>query len=114
MKSFPRQSRSPGGVIATIYKSMLDSNITFRTKFDFTQTSFEVVHASIIIQPNTPHYFCLFRPTPNRRSNLSDSTFSEQLPDLFDYINDLLGFVCLVGSMSIHFDNPLQSLPKLT
>ena len=36
--------------------------------------------------------------------------FTEQLPDLLDYANNLPGFVCLVGDMNIHFDNPLQSL----
>ena len=36
--------------------------------------------------------------------------YTEQLPDLLDYVNNLPGFVCLVGDMNIHFDNPLQSL----
>ena len=49
MKSFPRQSRSRGGGIATVYKSTLGSSITFRTNFDFTHTSFEVVQASITL-----------------------------------------------------------------
>ena len=40
--------------------------------------------------------------------------FTEQLPDLLDYVNNLPGFVCLVGDMNIHFDNPLQSLAKQT
>ena len=40
--------------------------------------------------------------------------FIEQLPDLLDYVNNLPGFVCLVGDMNIHFDNPLQSLTKQT
>ena len=35
--------------------------------------------------------------------------FTEQLPDLLDYVSSLPGFVCLVGDMNIHFDNPLQS-----
>ena len=39
---------------------------------------------------------------------------TEQLPDLFDYINNLPGLVCLVGDMNIPFDNPLQSLTKHT
>ena len=43
VKSFPRQSRSRGGRIAKVYKSTLGSNITFKTKFDFTHTSFDVV-----------------------------------------------------------------------
>ena len=39
--------------------------------------------------------------------------FTEQLPDL-DYVNSLPGFVCLVGDMNIHIDNPLKSLTKQT
>ena len=114
VKSFPRQSRSRGDGIATVHKSTLGSNITFKTNFDFTHTSFEVVQASITLQHNTLHFFCLYRPPPNRRNNLTDSMFTEQLPDLLDYVNSLPGFVCLVGDMNIHFDNPLQSLTKQT
>ena len=40
--------------------------------------------------------------------------FTEQLPNLLDYASNLPGFVCHVGDMNIHFDNPLQSLTKLT
>ena len=50
VNSFPRQSRSRGGGIATVCKSTLGPNITFKTKkFDFTHTSFEVVQASITL-----------------------------------------------------------------
>ena len=114
VKSFPRQSRSRGGGIAIVYKSTFGSNITFKTNFDFTHTSFEVVQASITLQHNTLHFFCLYRPPPNRRNNLTDSMFTEQLPDHLDYVNSLPGFVCLVGDMNIHFGNPLQSLTKQT
>ena len=110
MKSFPRQSRSCGGGIATVYKSTLGSNITFKTNFDFTYTSFEVVQASITLQYNTLHFFCLYRPPPSRRNNPTDSMFT----DLLDYVNSLPGFVCLVGDMNINFDNPLQSPTKQT
>ena len=114
VKSLPRQSRSRGCGIATVYKSTLGSSITFKTSFDFTHTSFEVVQASITLQHNTLHFFCLYRPPPNRRNNLTDSMFTQQLPDLLDYVNSLPGLVCLVGDMNIHFDNPLQSLTKQT
>ena len=114
VKSFPRQSRSRGGGIATVYKSTLGSNITFKTNFDFTRTSFEVVQASITLQHNIQHFFCLYRPLTNRRNNLTDSMFTEQLPDFLDYVSNLPGFVCLVGDMNIHFYNPLQSLTKQT
>ena len=116
MKSFPRRSRSHGGGIATVYKSTLGSNITFKTNFttNYTHTSFEVVQASITLQHNTLHFFCVYCPPPNRRNNLTDSMFTEQLPDLLDYVNNFPEFVCLVGDMKIHFDNPLQSLTKQT
>ena len=90
-------------------KSTLGCNITFKTNFDFTRTSFEVVQASMTLQHNTLHFFCLYSPPPNRRNNLT-----EQLPDLLDYVNNRPGFVCLVGDMNIHFDNSLQSLTKQT
>ena len=114
VKSFPRQSRSRGGGIATIYKSTLGNNITFKTNFDFTHTSFEVVQASITLQHNTRHFVCLYRPPPNRRNNPTDSMFTEQLPDLLDYVSNLPGFVCLVGDMNIHYHNLIQSLTKQT
>ena len=75
VKSFPRQSRSRGGGIATVYKSTLGSNITFKTNFDFTHTSFEVVQASITLQHNTLHFFCLYRPPSDRRNNLTDYVY---------------------------------------
>ena len=58
VKSFPRQSRSRGGGIATVSKSTLGSNITFKTNFDFTHKSFEVVQASTTLQHNTLHCLC--------------------------------------------------------
>ena len=66
MKSFPRQSRYHGGGIAAAYKSTLGSNITFKTNFELTHTSFKVVQASITVQQNTLHFFCLYRPPPNQ------------------------------------------------
>ena len=72
------------------------------------------MQASNTLQHNTLHFFCLFRPPPNLRNNLTDAMFTEQLPDHLDYVNNLPGFVCLVGDMNIHFDNPLQSPTKQT
>ena len=53
MKSFPCQSQSRGGGIATIYKSIFGSNITFKTDFDFTHTLFKVVQAANTLQHTT-------------------------------------------------------------
>ena len=96
VKSFLRQSQYRGGGIATIYKCTLGSNITFKTYFDFTHTSYNVVQASITLQHNTVHFFSLYRPPPNRRNNLTESMFTEQLPDLLDYVYNLQDrvFIC--------------------
>ena len=71
------------------------------------------MQASITLH-NTLHFFCMYHLPPNRRNNLTESMFTEQLPDLLDYVSNFPGFVCLVGDMNIYFDNPLQSLTKLT
>ena len=74
-KSFPCQSRSRVSGIDTIYKSISGTNITFKTNFDFKHTSLKVVQASITIQHNTLHFFCLYRPPPNRRNNFTDYVY---------------------------------------
>ena len=68
VKSFPRQSRSRGGGIATVYKSTLGSNITFKTNLEFTHTSFKVVQASITLQHTS--FFLSVPPStkPTRQS----------------------------------------------
>ena len=70
VKSFPRQSRSRGGGIATVCKSTLASNITFKTNFDFTHTSFVVVQASITLQHNKLHFSLSVPPStkPTKQS----------------------------------------------
>ena len=109
MKSFPRQSRSRGGGIATVYKS---TNIKFKINFDFTHTSFEVVQASITLQHNTLH-FSVCTALHQTDETILLTMLTGQLPELLDYVN-LPGFACLVGDMNIHYDNPLQSLTKQT
>ena len=113
MKSFPRQSRSRGGGIATVCKSTLGSNNKFKKNFEFNHTSFEVVQALITLQHNTLHFFCL-SALHQADETILLTMFTEQLPDLLNYVNNFPGFVCLVGDMNIHFDNPLQSLTKQT
>ena len=109
-------STATATLVSTFALSRIDccNSLLFGSTHDFTHTSFEVVQASITLQHNTVHFLCLYRPPPNRRNNLTDSMFTEQQPDLLDYVNSLPGFVCHVGDMNIHFGNPLQSLTKQT
>ena len=113
-KSIPRVSRSRGGGIATAYKYIIGSSITFKTYFDFIHTSIDVVQSTITIQHNTLYFFCLYRPLPNRRNNLTHTIITEQMSNLLYYINNLPGLVFLVGEMNIYFDNELQSLTLQT
>ena len=110
VKSFTRHSRFRGGGIAAVYKSTLGSNITFKTNFDFTHTSFEVVQASITLQHNTLH-FSVCAAFHHADEAILLTMFTEQLPDL-DYVNNLPGFVCLVGDMNILFDNHYYHQPN--
>ena len=71
------------------------------------------MQASITIYHNTPHFYvCAALHQVDETIFLT--MFTEQLPDLLDYVNNLPGFACLVGDMNIHFDNPLRSLTKQT
>ena len=71
------------------------------------------MQASITLQHNTLHFsVCTALHQTNEAILLT--MFTEQLPDLLDYVSNLPGFVCLVGDMNIHFDNPLQSLTRHT
>ena len=109
VKSFPRQSRSFGSAVATTYKFILAlSSHSLQTLISWL-CRHQLFHST-----TRCIFFCLFRPPPNRQNNLTESMFTEQLPDLLDYINNLTGLVCLVGDMNIHFDNPLQSLNNQT
>ena len=40
--------------------------------------------------------------------------FTDQLPDLLDYINTLHGHLCLLGDVNVHFDKPNEPLTKTT
>ena len=102
------------GIVFSVICSILITRLSqFKTNFDFTHALFQVVQASITLQHNTLHFFCLYRPPCNRQTNLPDSMFTEHLPDL-DYINNLPELVCLVGDKNMYFDATPQSLTKQT
>ena len=63
-KSFPRPSGSSGGGIVVIYRTSLHDHLTFKTKFSFAHSSFELVQVSVTLQHKALHFFCLCRPPP--------------------------------------------------
>ena len=93
---------------------MYDLNLSGTLSSHYPPSVFTLMYMHQLLYRTTHFiFFCLYRPPPYRRNNLTDSMFTEQLPDL-DYVDNLPGFVCLVGDMNIHFDNPLQSPTKQT
>ena len=78
VKTFPRQSRSRGGGIATVYKSNLGSNITLKTNFDFTHTSFEVVQASITFAAEHTTFLLNLESSHNASNQLLSHLFSKR------------------------------------
>ena len=110
--SFPRRSR--GGGLAVIFRDTLSTNLTFKTKFDFDHSSFELIQVSVTLQTSALHFLCMYRPPPSRKNKLTDSLFSEQFPDLIDTCNSLRGQICILGDMNIHYDCPDHPLTSKT
>ena len=112
VKSFPRQTRSRGGGIATVYKSTLGLTSHSRHTLILLTHRSNYCRHQLLNSITYNIFICLYRPPPNRRSNLTDY-FYWTAADL-NYVNNHTGFVCLVGDMNIHFDNQLKSLTKQT
>ena len=70
-RSFPRRSR--GGGLAVIFRDTLATNLTYKTKFDFDHTSFELIQVSVTLQTSALHFMCMYRPPPSRKNKLTDS-----------------------------------------
>ena len=102
-RSFPRRSR--GGGLALIFRDTLATNLTFKTKFDFDHTAFELIQVSVTLQTSALHFMCMYRPPPSHNNKLMDSLFSEQFPDLIDMCNSLRGQICILGDINIHYDS---------
>ena len=111
-RSFPRRSR--GGGLAVIFRDTLSTNLTFKTKFDFDHSSFELIQVSVTLQTSALHFMCMYRPPPSRKNKLTDSLFSEQFPDLIDTCSSLRGQICILGDMNIHYDCPDHPLTSKT
>ena len=58
VKSFPRQSRSRVGGIATVCKSTLRSNITFKANFDLCVICglFDIEHIGLVVRMSASGY----------------------------------------------------------
>eukprot|EP00745_Piridium_sociabile_P027300 TRINITY_DN439_c0_g1_i27.p1 TRINITY_DN439_c0_g1~~TRINITY_DN439_c0_g1_i27.p1 ORF type:complete len:1128 (+),score=135.82 TRINITY_DN439_c0_g1_i27:139-3522(+) len=102
--SFPRTSR--GGGIAIIYTDVFSPNISCTSVFSFAHGSFELCHVRLTLPQRCLHFFCVYRPPPNRKNKLSDSMFLEQFPDLLELVNTLSGDIVLLGDFNFHFDCP--------
>ena len=104
VKSFPRLSR--GGGLAVVARNTISLSLEFTSSFTFDHSSFELVMVTLSLSNRSTHFFCIYRPPPNRKNKLSVSLFIEQLPALFEYCNTLGGSVMILGDFNFHYDRP--------
>ena len=109
LKSLPRETRAGG--IAVIYKEQL--NVSFTSDFIFQHSSFELLEMSLSCEKTKHiHFFCMYRPPPNKNNGLKNSTFCNELPDFLDYVNTLRGNVIILGDLNVHYNQPSNWLTK--
>ena len=102
--SFSRPSR--GGGIAFVVSDSLRPYATFESEFSFHHSSFELCQLTLAFQHTHLIIFCLYRPPPNKKNQLTDAMFIEQFQDFFEYASTLKGKLLVVGDFSFHFDSP--------
>ena len=74
-------------LFAALTNSVCLNNASFFFLFKYFLCQGYELSGEIALKNNHYYYFfffCLYRPPPNRRNNLTDSMFTEQLPDLLD------------------------------
>ena len=79
---FPRSSR--GGGIAFVVRDSLCPRLTTTTDFPFPHSSFELVHVSVAIRQRCLQLFCLYRPPPNKKNQLTDFLFFQEFPAILN------------------------------
>ena len=104
INSFARNSR--GGGIAILAKNSVAHRITYTSKFTFNHTSFELVHATLVLHNQTINFFCIYRPPPSRKNKLSFTLFLEEFLNLLDFSNSITGKAIILGDFNLHFDQP--------
>ena len=66
------------------------------------------------LQQSVLHFFCVYRPPPNRKNRLTDNMFLAQFPEFLDSCNSLPGQICILGDLNIHYDHPHDPLTANT
>ena len=66
INTFARNGK--GGGIAMLAKNFVAHRITYTRKFTFNHTSFELVHATLVLHNQTINFFCIYHPPPNRKN----------------------------------------------
>ena len=97
--SFPRFSR--GGGIAFVVRDSLCPRVTINTDFPFQRSPFELVHVNVALRQRCLQLFCLYRPHPNKKNQLTDSLFFQEFPNLLEHCNSMKGSLLVAGDFNI-------------
>ena len=108
-KSFPRATRVGG--LAVVMREGLP--VTVSASFPFTHKSFELVQVTPTV-PQQIHFFCLYRPPPSKRNQLTDSVFLNEFPGFLEHCNLLHGKLIILDDFNIHFGCPSNFITSKT
>jgi endonuclease/exonuclease/phosphatase (EEP) superfamily protein YafD len=112
IRSAPRPSL--GGGIAVIFRTALNSHLTFDASLPFAHPSFEAVHVTLAVGSRPLHLFCIYRPPPSTKNKLTESMFFTDFNDLLDLSNSVNGSPLILGDINLPFNKPtLPSTSKL-
>jgi exonuclease III len=55
---------------------------------------------------------CIYRPPPNNKNKLKDSTFFEEFSQALDHYNVRASAAVILGDFNIHWDSPSSAITK--
>ena len=100
--SFPRTTGQGGGISIT-FKNVLQPAIKNTSNVDFQ--SFELSRSDLLINNHHFTLFCVYRPPPSARNQLTNSQFLNEFEHFIDSYTLNLEHFLIVGDFNLHFDN---------
>ncbi|XP_070196467.1 uncharacterized protein [Littorina saxatilis] len=108
--SFPRPAGRGGG-IAVVYKDHMHAAASFSDSLPFPHTTFEAVEMTVATT-TTLTFLCIYRPPPNTKNKLKDSTFFDEFSQALDHYNVTSHSAIVLGDFNIHWDCPANADTK--
>ena len=93
-----------------VYNMSLSKRTTTTATIPFHHQSFEVMRLSIKLTSGNIYFLCLYRPTPSRNNQLTDSSFFSEFSSLSELSNTLSSSIIILGDLNVHINIPTNPL----